>query len=233
MTSEVMALCGATKKASGEPCGQHAGANTDHLGKGKCWLHGGRAGATPYGPLSARGRRRSLTPIVHITERMEEILESEDLLSVDREAALLRAALEDSLAALDNRRQGEFRAWEILAANAAEAGKAIPTLHMTGLSKDEQGIIDLLVKTTKTAYEMRFSKRFSIPITELASVLRQIAAAFDDVCEMYGIMPEARDAFVRRMGELKLPGTVNDAQLMRAGLGAGNDGAGNGSDAEA
>jgi hypothetical protein len=34
-------LCGA-KKRNGEPCRNFAGQNTNHLGIGACWLHGGR-----------------------------------------------------------------------------------------------------------------------------------------------------------------------------------------------
>ena len=141
-------ICGAHARSSGEPCKQKAGANTQHSGEGRCWLHGGNAGRTPVGHRSGR---RSLVPVVLLTDRLEELLGSDELLSVDREAEYLQTAVEDALAQLDSQRPEEVRAWDLLAEAAAERGDTLPILKLTAVGKDEQDKIELLVQIKKNA----------------------------------------------------------------------------------
>jgi hypothetical protein len=44
--------CGA-KNRQGDPCRQRAGWGTDHLGSGRCKLHGGRSSGPPKGTQNA------------------------------------------------------------------------------------------------------------------------------------------------------------------------------------
>lgn len=44
-------VCGAKTKTTGDPCGRPAGAQTDHLGTGRCSLHGG---SSPNGRIAAQ-----------------------------------------------------------------------------------------------------------------------------------------------------------------------------------
>lgn len=48
-------ICGAKAKSTGKPCGRTAGWGTDHVGKGRCKLHGGSS----TGPKTAEGKARS------------------------------------------------------------------------------------------------------------------------------------------------------------------------------
>jgi len=42
-------ICGAKSKQTGQPCKQRAGWGTDHVGTGRCKLHGGRSPGAPKG----------------------------------------------------------------------------------------------------------------------------------------------------------------------------------------
>jgi hypothetical protein len=80
--------CGATTRG-GTPCTQKAGWGTDHVGVGRCKLHGG---ATPI-----KHGRYSLTHRETIGHLIQEHRESPDPLDTTEEIAVLRALAEDYL----------------------------------------------------------------------------------------------------------------------------------------
>lgn len=85
MTSTAMKpLCGAKKK-NGEPCRNPAGFKTDHVGEGRCFLHGGRM------PIK-HGRYSQVKG--HLGEKIQEHLERPDPLNLLPELASLMALLE-------------------------------------------------------------------------------------------------------------------------------------------
>jgi len=53
--------CGA-KTSKGKPCQNYAGKKTDHVGEGKCWLHGGRGGAKRDSPITHGLKIAALRP---------------------------------------------------------------------------------------------------------------------------------------------------------------------------
>jgi hypothetical protein len=79
---ELPGRCNATKM-NGEPCWRLAGARTDHMGYGRCSLHGGK---TPV----IHGRYSKLKHL-RVAKRMEEIEQDPDPLNILPELALLRA----------------------------------------------------------------------------------------------------------------------------------------------
>jgi hypothetical protein len=81
-----MKTCGA-KTRTGGPCKLKAGFKTDHVGEGRCRLHGG---ATPV--------KHGLSSTVHtarLADRIEEHLKNPDPLNLLKEVAQLRAFAED------------------------------------------------------------------------------------------------------------------------------------------
>ena len=81
--------CGA-KKRNGDPCQNRAGYKTDHVGIGKCWLHGG---LTPI----KHGRYSKVMSVLAITnpnmtEVLERFQEKPDILMAAREVAAIALA---------------------------------------------------------------------------------------------------------------------------------------------
>src|SRR5690554_1667741 len=79
-------ICGA-KTRSGAPCKKQAGWGTDHLGQGKCRLHGG---ATPV----KHGRYSTITR-PRIRELLDQFENDAEPLNLLPEVKLLRALLTD------------------------------------------------------------------------------------------------------------------------------------------
>ena len=85
-----MNKCGAKNRA-GNPCGQRAGWGTDHVGDGRCKLHGGNAGRPIiHGRYSIKHRES-------LQAKMQEFLEDENPGNLMSELALQRAMLQDFL----------------------------------------------------------------------------------------------------------------------------------------
>lgn len=77
-----MELCGAKRKGGGT-CRNVAGKNTDHVGQGRCWLHGG---ATPI-----KTGRYSTVKRETLRDRIAQFEADPDPLNLASEVALLRA----------------------------------------------------------------------------------------------------------------------------------------------
>lgn len=73
--------CGARLKSGTGTCRQAAGARTDHLGYGQCWLHGG---ATPTGKKHAKTLRQEAWD--RIVENIDPMLTRLDRLSATAES---------------------------------------------------------------------------------------------------------------------------------------------------
>jgi hypothetical protein len=78
--------CGALSRSTGKPCLNVAGKGTDHVGEGRCRLHGG-ASPIKHGLYSKVRRTR-------LGQRMAEIENDPDLMNLVRELALLKALAE-------------------------------------------------------------------------------------------------------------------------------------------
>ena len=80
--------CGAHARSTGKPCQNVAGKNTDHLGVGRCWLHGGD---TPeiHGRWSVM-RREALKDRLKSSEENEA-----DYLDLEQDIMLMRTIVLD------------------------------------------------------------------------------------------------------------------------------------------
>jgi hypothetical protein len=83
--------CGAKTRnpmAQGPFCRQPAGKNTDHLGTGRCWLHGGISGSLTHG-------RYSQVKTERIDKLVQEFIDDPNPLNTGPEIAMARALLTD------------------------------------------------------------------------------------------------------------------------------------------
>ena len=95
-----LAKCGAKTK-SGKPCQNTAGKKTDHVGQGRCWLHGG---ATPI-----KHGRYSVIERENIRERIAQFEADADPLNLLPEVLLLRALTADLIDRYDRLVEGLHR----------------------------------------------------------------------------------------------------------------------------
>jgi nucleotide-binding universal stress UspA family protein len=95
--------CGAKTK-SGRPCQNTAGKKTDHVGEGRCWLHGG---ATPI-----KHGRYSVIQRQNIKERIAQFESDADPLNLLPEVLLLRALTADLIDRYDELVEGLHR-WHV------------------------------------------------------------------------------------------------------------------------
>ena len=95
MTDDTSAdLCGAETR-SGAPCKQPAGWGTEHVGRGRCKLHGGNAGRpVKHGRYSVKARQG-------LEDKIRQYREDENPAEQWDELALLRALLQEWLDNLD------------------------------------------------------------------------------------------------------------------------------------
>jgi len=204
--------CGAKQRGRDGVCLMLAGMRTDHVGVGRCFLHGG---LTPV----IHGGSSKVYPRAPIRDRIEEIKQSPDLLSLDDQIAYLRAIIERQMEVFCEQIEGfDFVVNKL---NEAEAEGRIetdgaPLITADMFPKVDTALIDQLQKLVNVAYNMRFSKRFSVPVSELGSIIAQIKSAFDDVCARFNLPQEARAAFGERLMQINISRPF-DPQLARAG----------------
>lgn len=181
---------------------------------GRCTNHGGAT----VGPNSSTSGG-SGTPIIRETllARAKAIRNSDDLLTLDNEIAVVKAIIEQKFRMYDDLYVAANTIMDRIAAGDPGLENEFPALT----PNDIDGMIDLkeldtLNRLIKTAYDMKFSKRFSVPITELESIMNQVAEAFREAVQRFGIPETAVLFFANRLGNLRLSRPV-DYQLDRAG----------------
>lgn len=86
-----MTVC-AAKTRGGGTCGQRSGWGTDHVGEGRCKLHGGKSSGPPI-----KTGRYSLKHRASLNEKAERFLNDPSPGDLTGELALLRAMLQDYL----------------------------------------------------------------------------------------------------------------------------------------
>lgn len=93
-SSDVRPRCGAKTRRQGRTCANIAGLRTNHLGQGKCWLHGGAS-------LIKHGRYSSIN-----RERLRDLIANHekdaDPLNILPEIAALRALFQDYIERYDD-----------------------------------------------------------------------------------------------------------------------------------
>lgn len=87
------AHCGARAKSTGKPCRNPAGFRTDHVGEGRCFIHGGKS--------PVRHGRYSQVKHERLGDLIQKYADDPDPLNLEPELATLRALLEDHIERFD------------------------------------------------------------------------------------------------------------------------------------
>ncbi len=172
-------VCGA--QLPGRPgvfCRQKAGARTDHVGEGRCWLHGGLT------PARSGGRYSSITSRPRIAELLAKFEGDPNPLDLAPEAILLRAMVLDFIERYDEMHAGLMR-WQMSfdKAFASDYSKWLRDMrrHIEGggLPDDEGAptIPDPLSYVPKRPVTI-------IDITGVSSLVAQIGALVDRINKM-------------------------------------------------
>lgn len=210
--------CGAKLRNKGTVCLKVAGVGTDHVNEGRCYLHGGISGTLIHGYKSKiYGRERPAQLRARLRDRIEELKASPELLTLDTQIATLRAYIErqhDQLG-IQMDKYDEF-----MEAVAAQDDGTLPDLPPELFPLLDTGHMETLAKLVKTEYEMKFSRRFSVPIEEVGAIVMQIVTKFNKLADEYRLPQEARTRFAGMMAEIKTSRPMEDVALMRAGRGA-------------
>ncbi len=203
------------------PCKQLAGYHTLHVGSGRCIQHDLRETADLKLSEEAQARlgtAMSLLPqrragaMRTFRTRVEAARDSDDLLTLDTEIAILKVVMEDELENYVNEKLEWQTMMQRIENGEYDQGEE-PQLVMPHVPLETLNTLQRLVKL---AYDMRFAKRFSVPISELEAVVNQIRNAFVTMCQKYGIPDEAKIEFANELMSLRLS-QKTDWQLARAG----------------
>lgn len=105
-TPHDVTMCGAKTRA-GTPCQQPAGWGTNHVGNGRCKLHGGKSlGGVASGTFK-NGRYSKFLP-TRLSEQYEAAINDSELLELRQEIALTDARLTDLLKRVDTGESGKL-----------------------------------------------------------------------------------------------------------------------------
>ena len=201
--------CGATIKVDKADPNSPTTVCMNAAGKinGRCKWHGGS--------LQARAGGQAVRET--LLARASAIRNSDQLLTLDNEIAVVKAIIEQKFRMYDDL----YSVANVLIDRIQSGDPSLDGEFPAITPEDIDSMIDLkeldtLNRLIKTAYDMRFSKRFSVPITELESIMNQVAESFRDTVQRFGIPNEAVVYFANKIANLKLSRPV-DYQLDRAG----------------
>ena len=197
MTTEVTViettpLCGAKKRGSGDPgstCNNTAGFKTDHVGEGRCFLHGGAKGS---GRPIIHGRRSK--KLKSLRQEIDEAKRDPELLDVTEQIALLKVILNRQIERQDDYDEayaGSVSEWldRIETGDWEAEEPPVPAGFISGET------VRLLVQVQKTAFDMRYQKRYSVSIEEVGHIVLGIAEEFQRIGKKYQLPAEAGSEF--------------------------------------
>lgn len=154
---------------------------------------------------------------ISLHERAEQIKQSDELLSLDKGIAYTEAYFEAQLATLNDQMEQYNRSCKILVDSGEFEEDELPDITSM-FPEFPIETFKALTQAKNTAFNMRFAKRFSVPITELQAFVRQISEIFIDVAKKYDIPNEAKIEFANRIrSDIKISKPMDDAQLVTAG----------------
>jgi hypothetical protein len=139
----------AAKTRAGTPCQQIAGWGTDHVGNGRCKLHGGKSLGGIASATFQNGRYSKYLP-GRVIVRYKLGISDDQLLVLADEIALIDARLADLLSRVDSGENGAL--W----ANLITAWRELKSAVRTG-NREEQtehaATIDIIINQAKTDYQ--------------------------------------------------------------------------------
>jgi len=149
--------------------------------------------------------------ITRLEERIEQIRNSAELLTLEDQIAALRAIWEQELSAVAIQ-SDLFNEYLVQLRAAAEQGIEMPPPPEA--PQVNTRILETLAKLVKTEYEMRYSKRFSVPIEEVGQLLLKLVKEFNKIADKYQLPPEVKEEYARAVLELRTR-PAEDPALMR------------------
>ena len=201
-------------------CMRVAGSGTNHPGVGRCDLHGGRHGGEPIPKSVTNNLPMKFTGLL---ARAKEIRDSEDLLVVDNEIAVTKAYFEAQVKGFEDAERYYYKTLKDIESGVYDGAEGDDSVipPPPALPELDLKTLDTMVRLVKLAYDMRFARRFSIPISELENVASQIRTAFIEVCEKYvqdvELKRTLQAAFGDKIQNIQLSRKQADWQLDRAG----------------
>ena len=202
----VPTICGAKKRGSGdpgEPCRNRAGYKTDHVGSGRCYLHGGAKGS---GRPPIHGLYSSKRDDLTLAEEAERLRTDPDLLEMRDSAAVLKAVLNRQVQYHDERVEAFYEEavdWALRYAADPETAGEQPKEPAPGehVSLD---VIRQLTVVQKATHDILYQKNNSLPLIEVQRVLAEVADHFQQISKEFGFPEEAVMKFRDKVRTVKL-----------------------------
>ena len=199
-TQALTALCGAKKKQGEGTCGNTAGFKTDHVGEGKCYLHGGatpkRGVVVPY----ARGPNS-------LARQAEEMRQDPDLLDTEEQVALMKVIIRQQVGEYDEaiRRfyEEELPAWEALKARDPDTLEMPPKKPQPTDFVSHEGI-RLLTLVQKTTLDVLFQKQNMLPKTEVSRIMAELSVVLQNVMRKYNLPQAAVEEFTDKVRSIQV-----------------------------
>ena len=213
--------CGGMTRSK-STCMNRAGFKTPHVGEGRCYRHGGLGGRKKGGVIDMKVSRATFE------ERVEKYQNDPELLTLDREIAMIKMVIDAQVAQFSE----AYEDWVVIRDRLESGvpfaeGETVPELPpMPSLSLSA---MDSLNKLVRTAFEMKYARRHSIPIEELQSIIVQIATNFNKVLEIVfdrirmgddprRIVEGAKEEFIESLSTLRMSRPYDPKLDRAAGL---------------
>lgn len=168
---------GGIARSTGKPCGRAAGQGTDHVGDGKCSLHGGAALKGPAHPNWVHGGRSRYKHLAgkRIGDLIAEFEQDPEPLNILPELAVARALLSDYLERLAENREA------LLAWHEAEAAGNDGEIARPSKILDPAGIRALLSEITKIVKRIEdIRAQRAVTIATFFRVMTEVGRAVDE-----------------------------------------------------
>lgn len=184
--------CNGRNKLHTKYCGKPAGWGTDHVGDGRCTLHGGSSLKGPEHPNYLTGKHSKYSKIPgYLAPAFERLLEDDNYLDSKEDIILLIAMINDELAGLSNHKQSNYWFKEL-----EDAYSELLLTSVEGKDKLKASIENL----GKVIYEGQSKRETRKEITEMQKVLDNLRATNVRIKkDIHGMISgEQFDFFIKR-----------------------------------
>jgi len=164
----------------------------------RCTLHSGSP-ALVVGHARGPALRRRISKL---EDRIEAIRKSAELLTLEEQIATLRALWEYELQAASVQSE-YFEEHMQRVREALDAGLEPPPIPPEIIPRVDMKLVENISRLVRAEYEMRYTKRFSVPLDEVGAMLLKLVNAFNKIAEKYGIPREAREEYAKAVLALR------------------------------
>lgn len=164
----------------------------------RCTLHSGSP-ALVIGHSRGPALRKRISSL---EERIEAIRKSAELLTLEDQIATLRALWEYELQAASIQ-SAVFEDYMQQVREALDAGLEPPPIPPDIIPRVDMKLVENISRLVRAEYEMRYTKRFSVPLDEVGAMLLKLVNVFNKIAEKYGIPREAREEYAKAVLALR------------------------------